>query len=148
MLRIPPPLWTIFFIVGLYALNHAPGLNSMAPFGHGVLGAAVCALGLALPMIGALQFRAAGTQILPTSERNDKLVTTGLYALTRNPMYLGMVVLALGAAIYFGRPLMYIAPVLVFAVANFVFIPFEEAKMARQFGDAFEAYRRRVRRWI
>jgi protein-S-isoprenylcysteine O-methyltransferase Ste14 len=43
---------------------------------------------------------------------------------------------------------MLLAPVFMFAVANWAFIPFEEAKMRRQFGDVFDAYTRRVRRWI
>ncbi len=63
-------------------------------------------------------------------------------------MYLGMVILAWGTAIWCGRFLMFLAPVLVFLVANFVFIPFEEAKMRRQFGEQFDAYTKRVRRWI
>lgn len=63
-------------------------------------------------------------------------------------MYLAMTLFALGGALWMGRPLMLLAPVLMFAVANWVFIPFEEAKMRRQFGDAFDAYTRRVRRWL
>jgi protein-S-isoprenylcysteine O-methyltransferase Ste14 len=59
-----------------------------------------------------------------------------------------LIVACLGAAIWFGRPLMYLAPVLVFMIENWVFIPYEEAKMRRQFGDAFDGYMKRVRRWI
>jgi len=43
---------------------------------------------------------------------------------------------------------MLLAPVAVFLTANFVHIPFEEAKMRRQFGEAFDAYARRERRWV
>ena len=43
---------------------------------------------------------------------------------------------------------MFLAPLGVFAITNFVLIPFEEAKMRRQFGEAFDAYCKRVRRWI
>ena len=39
-------------------------------------------------------------------------------------------------------------PFAVFALANFVHVPFEEAKMRRQFGEAYDAYRRQVRRWV
>jgi protein-S-isoprenylcysteine O-methyltransferase Ste14 len=63
-------------------------------------------------------------------------------------MYLGLVIASLGAAMLFGRPLMYLGPLLVFAMANWGFIPFEEAKMRRQFGEQFDAYCKRVRRWI
>jgi protein-S-isoprenylcysteine O-methyltransferase Ste14 len=63
-------------------------------------------------------------------------------------MYLGLIVFCFGAALWVGRPLMFLAPLLVFVIENWVFIPYEEAKMRRQFGDAFDAYTRRVRRWI
>jgi protein-S-isoprenylcysteine O-methyltransferase Ste14 len=95
-----------------------------------------------------LQFFFANTQLLPTSETNNALVTGGIFALTRNPMYLGMVIFCIGGALWVGRPLMLLAPLLMFAVANRVFIPFEEEKMRRQFGEAFDAYCQRVRRWI
>lgn len=111
-------------------------------------GLALLIIGAALPTVAASQFRAAGTQILPTSEKNDALVTTGVYAFTRNPMYLGVATASLGAALWFGRPLVFLAPLGVLAITNFALIPFEEAKMRRQFGEAFDAYYKRVRRWI
>jgi protein-S-isoprenylcysteine O-methyltransferase Ste14 len=63
-------------------------------------------------------------------------------------MYLGLVVLSLGVAVAAGAILMFVAPLLVFATANWVHIPFEEAKMRRQFGPAFDDYARNVRRWL
>jgi protein-S-isoprenylcysteine O-methyltransferase Ste14 len=108
----------------------------------------VIVLALAILAWAMLQFRFANTQLLPNSERNDALVTNGVFALTRNPMYLAMTVFCIGGALWFGRLPMLLAPALMFAVANWVFIPFEEAKMRRQFGETFDAYTRRVRRWI
>ena len=63
-------------------------------------------------------------------------------------MYLGLVLLSLGIAFWAGAVPMFVVPVLVFAVANWVHIPFEEAKMRRQFGAAYEAYAAKVRRWL
>ena len=51
-------------------------------------------------------------------------------------------------AIWAGWPPMLAAPLLVFLTANFVHVPFEEAKMRRRFGPAYEAYAGRVRRWV
>jgi protein-S-isoprenylcysteine O-methyltransferase Ste14 len=56
--------------------------------------------------------------------------------------------LSLGVAIYVGTWPFYAVPILLFFLCNGIFIPFEEEKMARQFGPAFDAYRARVRRWI
>jgi protein-S-isoprenylcysteine O-methyltransferase Ste14 len=63
-------------------------------------------------------------------------------------MYLGLVVLTLGVGFVVGSLPMFAVPVLLFATANWVHIPFEEAKMRRQFGATFSAYTSQVRRWI
>src|SRR2546426_1054227 len=54
-------------------------------------------------------------------------------------MYLGLVLVSLGIAFWVGTPPMFAVPIFVFAIANWVHIPFEEAKMRRQFGGAFDA---------
>jgi protein-S-isoprenylcysteine O-methyltransferase Ste14 len=145
---IPPPLWALLFLTALYYLSELPGLQVLPEWRHKPTGMILIVLGLIAPIVSIAQFFAVGTQVHPTSKTNNKLVTSGFFALTRNPMYLGLIVFSLGAAVWFGRPLMYLAPLLVFVIANWVFIPYEEEKMRRQFGDAFDAYARRVRRWL
>jgi protein-S-isoprenylcysteine O-methyltransferase Ste14 len=148
LVHIPPPIWTLLFLAALYFLSDLPALQELPQWRHKPAGAIIIVLGLLAPMAAIAQFFTVGTQVHPTSKTNNKLVTTGFYAFTRNPMYLGLIVASLGAAVWFGRPLMYLAPVLVFALTNSVFIPFEEEKMRRQFGEAFDAYAKRVRRWL
>ena len=72
----------------------------------------------------------------------------GPFRITRNPMYLGLVIVTVGVAFWVGHLPMFAVPLLVFATANGVHIPFEEDKLRRQFGAAFDDYLRRVRRWI
>ena len=93
-------------------------------------------------------FRREGTEVEPTSPTNRKLITRGPYQFTRNPMYLGLVILTLGIAIWVGAWPMFGAPIALFATANWGHIPFEEAKMGRQFGAAYNNHVARVRRWI
>ena len=100
------------------------------------------------PVWAFVLFRREGTEIDPTSPTNRKLVTSGPYQFTRNPMYLGLVILTLGVALRVGAWPMFIAPVAIFATANWFHIPFEEAKMRRQFGATYEDYVERVRRWV
>jgi protein-S-isoprenylcysteine O-methyltransferase Ste14 len=145
---LPPPAWALIVLAALYYASALPGLRDLPLWQSKPLGDIVMAIGIAVPVIAILHFRLAGTQVMPTSKRNNRLVTTGFYALTRNPMYAGVTLFALGAAIWVGRPLMYFAPIIVFAIANWVFIPFEEEKMRRQYGAEFDEYARRVRRWI
>jgi protein-S-isoprenylcysteine O-methyltransferase Ste14 len=145
---VPPPVWALLFLGATYVLSIAPGLSGLAIMPTRPIGLIVIVAALVLLAWPMIQFRLANTQLLPNSETNNALVTSGVFSVTRNPMYLAMILFCIGGALWFGRPVMLLAPVLMFAVANWVFIPFEEAKMRRQFGEAFEAYAKRVRRWI
>ncbi|MEP7210054.1 MAG: isoprenylcysteine carboxylmethyltransferase family protein [Alphaproteobacteria bacterium] len=148
MRAIPPPLWALGALAVTYGLSLLPGLGMTFPVNTRPTGLIVIGLALLLLFSAILQFRLAKTQLLPSSPTNNSLVTGGVFALTRNPMYLAMTVFCFGGALWFGRVGMLAAPVLIFAIANWTFIPFEEAKMRRQFGEAFDAYCERVRRWL
>jgi protein-S-isoprenylcysteine O-methyltransferase Ste14 len=106
------------------------------------------AVGIALSAAAIALFRRGDTEINPTSDVNRKLVTSGPFKLTRNPMYLGLVIVTLGIAFWVAAWPMFLAPLAMFATANWIHIPFEEAKMRRQFGPAFDNYVHKVRRWI
>jgi protein-S-isoprenylcysteine O-methyltransferase Ste14 len=112
------------------------------------LGATLVVLGVILSVTAAMLFRREGTEISPTSPMNKKLVTSGPFRLTRNPMYLALVIASTGIAIWIGSWPMLFAPIATFATANWVHIPFEESKMRRQFGETFDDYSRKVRRWL
>jgi len=112
------------------------------------VGAGLIAFSFIAPIWALVLFRRADTQLNPTSDINNKLVTGGPFRFTRNPMYLGLVVLCLGVAVATGAVFIFAAPFMMFATANWVHIPFEEAKMRRLFGTAFDDYVRSVRRWL
>lgn len=63
-------------------------------------------------------------------------------------MYPGLVILTLGIAFWVGEWPMFVAPIALFVTANFVHIPYEEAKVGRQFGATYAGYVLRVRRWV
>jgi protein-S-isoprenylcysteine O-methyltransferase Ste14 len=63
-------------------------------------------------------------------------------------MYLGLVIVTLGIAIWVGASAMFLAPLALIITVNWLHIPFEEGNMRREFGAAFDAYAARVRRWI
>jgi protein-S-isoprenylcysteine O-methyltransferase Ste14 len=148
MLKLPPPLWGLLFLTALYFLSDLPALHDLPVWRNKPAGIVIIVLGLLPAILAMARFFSVGTQIEPTSKSNNKLVADGPYRFTRNPMYLGLVVASFGGALWFGRPLMFLAPVLLFLITNFLFIPFEEAKMRRQFGAEFDAYTQKVRRWL
>ncbi|HXQ16420.1 MAG TPA: isoprenylcysteine carboxylmethyltransferase family protein [Caulobacteraceae bacterium] len=149
MLRLPPPIWTMIFLALTAGVSWMLGWPQIGwPPQHIAVGTAIFFAGWVTPVWAFRVFRSEGTEVDPMSETNRVLVVRGPYRLTRNPMYLGLTIAALGMAIVVGSWPMLAAPVAVFLTANFVHIPFEEAKMRRQFGEAYDAYCARVRRWI
>ncbi|MCE3289332.1 MAG: hypothetical protein K0R83_1344, partial [Caulobacter sp.] len=83
-----------------------------------------------------------------TFDDPDVLVTGGPFRFTRNPMYLGFLLLLAGVALGLGAASPWIVPVVFWLLADRWYIPFEERAMRRTFGEAYEAYARRVRRWV
>jgi protein-S-isoprenylcysteine O-methyltransferase Ste14 len=148
VLKLPPPIWTAIYLLATAAVSWALGWPKVPPLPPAPLGIALVAVAFIPPVWAMLEFRRAGTEINPTSPSNRALVIDGPYRYTRNPMYLGLVVLSAGVALWVGVWPMLLAPLGVFATANWVHIPFEEEKMRRQFGAAFDDYARRVRRWV
>jgi protein-S-isoprenylcysteine O-methyltransferase Ste14 len=147
LLKVPPPAWAALLLAAAYALGRSFGWAGAVYVRSLPLAIALGAAGIGLAVWGALTFMAEGTEIEPTSPGNKKLVAHGPFRFTRNPMYSGLVVTTLGIASYAGTIPFIAVPVLVFAICNFGFIPYEEAKMQRQFGASYTDYCARVRRW-
>ena len=148
MLKLPPPVWALAYVLIAAGVSYLAGWPRIPGLPLVSFAIVLIVLGIVLAVSAAALFRREGTELDPTSTANRKLVTSGPFKLTRNPMYLGLVVVTLGVAIWVGAWPMFLAPVAIFATTNWVHIPFEEAKMRRQFGESFDGYARKVRRWI
>jgi protein-S-isoprenylcysteine O-methyltransferase Ste14 len=148
MVKLAPPVWALAYVLIAAAASYLAGWPRLPGLPLVWLGVAVILVGVAFSASAVTLFRRERTEINPTSPTNRKLVTSGPYGLTRNPMYLGLTIVTLGIALWVGAWPMFLAPIAFFATANWAHIPFEEAKMRRQFGEAYDAYRRKVRRWI
>ncbi len=149
--KVLPPIWFVLFL-GSALLVHffVPALrvfDLQVPYGT-IIGLLLFFLGFYLPLWASKIFAEEKTEILPTSPTNRVLVTRGPFLFSRNPMYLGTVVMLFGIAVIIGTLPMFAAAFAQFLVMNFIFIPFEEEKMRRQFNDAFTDYTKRVRRWL
>ncbi len=145
LLRIPPPVWLLSSLIVAWVIHHfvaTPVIVRSLP-----AGIALIVAGFAVAMWGGRTFSHAGTELNPTSETNAKLVVSGPFRYTRNPMYSGVMLVSLGVAIFFGTLPFFVASIILFLLVNSFFIPFEEAKMERQFGAQFRAYKSQVRRW-
>lgn len=92
-------------------------------------------------------FKKKETPILP-GQKPSALVIEGPYKFTRNPMYLGVTLALLGAAIYLGDLLAFLSPIVFFMFVSIRFIPREEKLMEKLFGKKYLDYKKKVRRWI
>jgi protein-S-isoprenylcysteine O-methyltransferase Ste14 len=105
------------------------------------------AIGLGVVGWPAAAFGRVGTPIKPF-EVSTHLVTGGMYRVSRNPMYLGMVVVILGIAVLFGSISPFISiPIFVWLIQT-NFIRFEEVALEKTFGDEYREYKSLVRRWL
>jgi protein-S-isoprenylcysteine O-methyltransferase Ste14 len=117
-------------------------LQGLLSRGLGVAGAVICVLGV-------VAFRRARTTLDPRQPgKTSALVTRGIYARTRNPMYLGFVLLLAGWGLLLGDLCALALPLVLAVYLDRCQIPAEERALGSAFGDEFAAYARRVRRWL
>jgi len=147
--KIPPPLITLIVIGGIYGSSKLPLADSLAINPPLWLAIVFALIGLAIMLSGALEFRRAKTTVNPLNpEQATELVINGVFKRTRNPMYLGMSLIIVGATLLFGN-LIGVGWMMGFMLYIQVFqIRPEEKAMKKLFGEQFEQYCKQVRRWV
>lgn len=148
-LRVPP--LAVVFVTGvlMWLVDFAlPSLRIELP-GRLVAAIAPALLGFLSALAGVIQFRHARTTTNPMKpDSASTLVTGGIYARTRNPMYLGFVLVLLGWGAYLqSLASILLLPAFVLYMSRFQIGP-EERILTELFGEAFAAYRAKVRRWL
>ena len=147
--KVPPPLVAVAVGLIMWGLSLL-GMGAL-PRNHLSTGAAIviAVLGVAAAVFGNVSFRRAKTTVNPFKpETASSLVTSGIYRVTRNPMYLGMLLVLVGWAVFLANGLAVIAIALFPAyITRFQIKPEERALMAL-FGEQYASYSSRVRRWI
>lgn len=146
IVRVPTPIWLIALVIVAIVADRLLTIPALVQ--HKPVGIALIVLGFACSAWGRLTFKNAGAEIMPSSAAHNTLVAHGPFRFTRNPMYLGIIVIGFGAALVAGTWLMWLVPVVTFVLDNFVIIPYEERSMERAYGDEYRDYKARVRRWI
>ena len=142
----PPVIFGIAWIVG-FALEQIAPTGAYLPGWTLTVGRVVAAAGIALDLWAMATMTSAGTNIMP-NHGAAHLVTSGPFAFTRNPIYLGNTVVTLGIGLGLGA--LWFLP-LAFAAAFFVerlAIRREEAHLAARFGAEWSAYAAKTPRWL
>jgi len=148
-LKVPPPAVALATAVLMWlASRSAPGLtfgfSSGAPVAAGL-----AAIGVIVAISGVVTFRRARTTLNPTKpEASSSLVSWGIYKITRNPMYLGLLLVLTAWAIFLSNWLAFLfLPLFVLYMDRFQIVP-EEQALTNLFSGDFVAYQSRVRRWL
>lgn len=147
--RIPPPVIDATFALAMWATARLlPGLSADWP-GRIALSVALALAGVLLALAGVVSFRRHRTTVNPLKpQAASALVSTGVYAFTRNPMYLGMLVVLVAWGLYLSNlAAAVLVPLFVPCLNRLQILP-EERVLRARFGAAFDAYAARVRRWI
>jgi len=144
--RINPPHYFLISLVAMLVLSRLPGAL-LLPGRWNWLGLVPIVAGIALAVRASQLFARAGTNIVPLTQ-SSALVIDGPFARTRNPMYLGMLLALTGFAIVLDSAWPWLVLPVFYAVIRLRFVRHEERLMEATFGDAYRAYRSRVRRFI
>ncbi len=148
-LKIPPPLFALLVGVGMWSLALYTPIMMLPTVARIAVAAAAALAGGAFSLAGLLAFRRAQTTVNPTKPMSaSSLVTTGVYRFTRNPMYVGLLFVLVGWAVFLASPLSLLGPVFFVAFIGRFQIKPEERVLAGKFGSEFAAYQTRVRRWL
>ncbi|MEO1251623.1 MAG: isoprenylcysteine carboxylmethyltransferase family protein [Pseudomonadota bacterium] len=146
---LPPPLQGLLAALSMWGVARFGPPIAVAFPGQGAIAIAIASVGLAIDLISVAAFLRAKTTVNPMApERAEHLVVDGLYRISRNPMYLGLLLILIGWGVWLGNPLsLLIIPAWMFVITEIQIKP-EERALSQVFGDDYDAYRRRVRRWI
>lgn len=143
-----PPVLLLISAAAMIALMRAAPLASLLPEpANLVLGLPLAVAGLGLAVAAKRQFRRIGTTV-NTFDAPAVLVRDGLFAYSRNPMYLGFCLALLGFAIKLNAASGFLVVLLFALTVDLWYIRHEERQAAVAFGEEYEAYRRRTRRWL
>lgn len=147
--KIPPPLVALAFALGMWGLAIQLSIGHVIVPGRGMVAILLLALGLGIMVSAIRDFRKAGTTVNPLDpSQASTLVNEGIFSRSRNPMYLGMLIILMAWSVWLGN-VFNIGSLILFVwfITTFQIKPEEEA-LVRIFGEPYETYRNTVRRWL
>lgn len=145
--RILPPTCLFISLAGMVLLNLFMPVVTLIPYPWNATGLIPMAVGMALNTIAGKAFIKSGNSIR-AFERPEKLLTSGVYKYSRNPMYLGMVLILVGVAVLLGTLSPFIIAPMFAITMDRVFVIAEEEILEQHFGEQWTQYRAEVRRWL
>ena len=146
-IKIMPPTWMLIAIIAMLISNFVFPVAWIIPPLWNLIGLVFLISGMALNLAADNSFKQAGTTVKPYQE-SSHLVTNGVFQISRNPMYLGMMLILIGIALLL-RSLSPFLVIIPFAVLiDQFYIRVEERMLAETFGANWQVYKAKARRWL
>lgn len=147
--KIFPPVFMLVFAGLMWLLNNYLPIAELISEPWRRIGYGVIAVALIFDLWSLMLFFRAKTTFHPLQiDNTSTLVTSGMYRLTRNPMYLGLLLLLIGWAILLGSLTPFLLLPLFIWVINSQQIQHEERVLEEKFGEFYIEYKEKVRRWL
>ena len=134
-------------IITAVVLHYFFPIATVIPFPYNLLGLVIVGSGMYLAF-QSVRLLISHNTTFEASGNPSSLVTRRPYSYSRNPIYLGFLLIALGTATILSSLSAFIAPIIFFLVVNTIIIPFEENRLQKNFGIEYEKYKESVRRWL
>ena len=148
-LKVPPLVLVLVLAVAMwFAVMQLPSLAFTLPWRH-VLAITISGVGILFLLAGGYAFQKAKTTFNPMKpDTTSSVVASGVYRVSRNPMYVGFLLVLIGWAILLSHPLPFLfLPVFVAYMNRFQISP-EERALSAKFGDEYDRYKQGVHRWL
>lgn len=148
-LKIPPLVTVLLLGSAMWAVTRAAPDGLINLPARQTIATGLALAGVAVAIAGVAAFRRVKTTVNPLQpSAASTLVMAGIYQRTRNPMYLGMLLILLGWAVFLGNVFALIFPVAYIPLMNRLQIIPEEQALAAKFGSSFAKYQSQVGRWL
>ena len=134
-------------IITAVVLHYLFPVTTIIPFPYNLLGLVIVGSGMYLAF-QSVRLLISHNTTFEAGGNPSSLVTRRPYSYSRNPIYLGFLLIALGTATILSSLSAFIAPIIFFLVVNTIIIPFEENRLQKNFGIEYERYKGSVRRWL
>ena len=148
-LKIPPPAIAVLMAGAMWGISLVAPLFEVSAFTRIAAALAIALAGAGFTLAGVISFQRAGTTVNPMKpERTSSLVCSGIYRVTRNPMYVGLLFALVALAVFLSSAWALLGPLAFVIYMNRFQIAPEERVLLSMFGTGYSAYKSKVRRWL
>ena len=148
-LKIPPPAVAVLMVGAMWGISLVAPLLEIPTLIRVAAAATIALAGVGFSLAGIISFRRARTTVNPMKpETTTSLVCSGIYRITRHPMYVGLLFVLVAWAVFLSSAWALLGPLAFVLYINQFQIAPEERVLSAMFGTSYSAYKSRVRQWL